>query len=394
MRDSLSARPYVRFFIPVASAAYLSSVCIFRIPYHDIVCSMVLCSLLGWILRRWISYFYVCLFCYTVCYCSLYTWCYHNAERQKQEIRPFARMVAYGCAVVQEQARLSITHGIDDQDIQVLATAMICDPTRRVPRSIRTLFKQTGTYHVIAVSGSHIAAISFFVMSLLQVFRRYPLLLYGIVIGVLGGYGCMIGWPVSCSRSFFMMSILFIGQLFHRKHDIINSLFCTACIVVFLSPDELFSPGFQLSFCVVASLIIVSKPINLFLLQRNVPVWLSAIISNTLAAWFGSWGLIAWYFQSISFSGLLANSCVIPLSSLAIILGIVCVFSGWVFPECAFFVSWINSYVFKCMIAVCAFFSTMPGGSVELNIFYSTANLILSLVLWVFFIMTRHQRHR
>jgi len=199
-------------------------------------------------------------------------------------------------------------------------------------------FMRSGTMHVFAISGLHIALISGILVAGLRVFRVPRFACGLIVIPFIWIYTGFTGWQASAIRSTIMMTVIIAGWSLRRPSDLLNSLAAAAFIILLLDPRQLFQAGFQLSFSVVLSLALfipALEAVRKHLLRYDPlvpeelrPRWqrwarppldyVSTGLATSLAAWLGSIPLVAYYFHLFTPVSLLANLLVVPLSSAAL----------------------------------------------------------------------------
>jgi len=196
-------------------------------------------------------------------------------------------------------------------------------------------FMKTGTMHIFAISGLHIALIAGILVSLLRV-ARVPRIWCGlVVIPLIWFYTAATGWQSSAIRSTVMMTIIIGGWSLRRPSDLLNSLAAAAFVILLWDPQQLFQASFQLSFFVVLSIALFLPPLERlrdrllavdpllapeamtkrqragrFLLRA-----LTASLATSLAAWLGSLPLTAHYFHLFSPVTLLANLLIVPMAS-------------------------------------------------------------------------------
>ena len=136
------------------------------------------------------------------------------------------------------------------------------------------LFSDTGTSHVLALSGLHIGIlISLFNLLLLKRLR------YGwkhwtatlLLLAALWGFVLLAGAPLSLLRAALMFSFMQVAQSLHRLHSLsLNNLALAALLLLIIDPFTLFDVGFQLSFTAVFFIITT----NDYLWQRHrLPLW-------------------------------------------------------------------------------------------------------------------------
>jgi len=260
-------------------------------------------------------------------------------------------------------AKAALARGlpVEDEPLRLL-WAMTLGWKTALSGEVSEPFMRTGTMHIFAISGLHIALIAGMLVLLLQVLRVPRAWCGWVVIPLIWFYTGVTGWQASAIRSTIMMSVIIAGWALRRPGDLINSLAAAAFIILLWDPQQLFQAGFQLSFVVVFSLALFTPLIGAFhaplsnpdpsvplpLVQRivrripflrvifpdpllpddlrsvwqrwlGIPLrWLFNGTATSLAAWLGSIPLIAYYFHLITPVGLLANLVIVPLSSVAL----------------------------------------------------------------------------
>jgi ComEC/Rec2-related protein len=216
-------------------------------------------------------------------------------------------------------------------------------------------FMRSGTMHVFAISGLHIALISGILIAALRVFRVARFACGLIAIPFIWTHTGFTGWQASAIRSTIMMTVIIAGWSLRRPSDLLNSLAAAAFIILLLDPRQLFQASFQLSFSVVLSLALfipVLEAIRRKLLRYDPLVpdelrsrwqrwarppldYVSSGLTTSLAAWLGSIPLVAYYFHLFTPVSLLANLIVVPLSSLALACAMGSLFVGAGIPLAA-----------------------------------------------------------
>ena len=237
----------------------------------------------------------------------------------------------------------TLARGLPEQDESLrLQWAMLLGWQTALTAEVSEPFMRSGTLHIFAISGLHIALIAGIFVMLLRALAL-PRVACGIlVIPLLWFYTGATGWQPSAIRSAVMMSVILFGWSLQRPTNLLNSLAMAAGVILVWQPEQLFQAGFQLSFFVVLSLALLTPPIErwrakLFALDPLLPLelrphWQRAGIkiggqvwtffATSLAAFIGSMPLIAYYFNLFTPGSLLANLVVVPVSSLALMSGL------------------------------------------------------------------------
>lgn len=108
-------------------------------------------------------------------------------------------------------------------------------------------FSVTGTAHLIAVSGSHLAIVGFVIESALQKTRLSRGLQRGLLVLALAAYTVFTGASPSAVRACCMVAVTLVANGAGRRRHGLSALFLTMAIFVLLRPTVLFEMGFQLS---------------------------------------------------------------------------------------------------------------------------------------------------
>ena len=197
-----------------------------------------------------------------------------------------------------------------------------------IPPDVKQSFLDTGTIHILAVSGSNVAFVAFIFFSLFGFFRLPRRAVGGAAIVGLMIYMLVTGSSPSVVRATIMAIVILCGTLFERKADIYNSISVAAMILLLWNTNTLFDVSFQLSFSAVISIVYFYP--RLELLIKKIPERFEEmkfvdgvlkLFAVSLAAQLGTVPFTAYYFGRVSIVSLLANIPVVPISGLNTFLG-------------------------------------------------------------------------
>jgi competence protein ComEC len=246
-----------------------------------------------------------------------------------------------------------------------------------LPAPLQQAFKDTGTAHIIAISGFNIAIIAgvfIFLFSRLVGPRR------GALLAVLGiaSYTFLVGAAPAVVRAAIMgMLSLFAVQVGRRQMGILTLAFVAALMALW-NPQYLWDAGFQLSFFATLGLILYGTPLQAAaerFLGRYFPPTraarfagiLAGVILLTFAAQITTLPILAYHFQQISLVSFLANPFILPAQPAVMILGGLAVFvSLFLFPlgRVLAFAAWpLTAYTIRMV----EFFDTLPHGVIYLG---------------------------
>jgi ComEC/Rec2-related protein len=279
-------------------------------------------------------------------------------------------------------AKRTLARGLPGEDESLrLMWAMTLGWKTALTGEVNEPFMKSGTMHIFAISGLHIALIAGILVSLLRVLQVSRAWCGIIVIPLLWFYTAATGWQSSAIRSTIMMTIIVGGWALRRPSDLLNSLAAAALLILLWEPQQLFQASFQLSFFVVLSIALFLPPLEKIrdrLLQIDpllpaelIPRWQRALRAaarvlltsfvTSLAAWLGSLPLTAYYFHLFSPVTLLANLLIVPLAAFALMsnLGsLIC--GGWLpwFTELFNHSGW---FWMSAMVKISRLATELPG---------------------------------
>jgi ComEC/Rec2-related protein len=235
-------------------------------------------------------------------------------------------------------AKRTLAHGLpNDQALQLL-WAMTLGWKTALNGEVSEPFMRSGTLHVFAISGLHVAMIAAIFAGLLRACQVPRRICGVIVIAVTWFYTYATDWQPSAVRSAIMASVFLGSWVLVRPPDVYNSLAAAALIILLCDPQQLFQAGFQLSFAVVFGLILCgefARPWQRRIAQGDslvpwevrpwwqrttikVATYVSAMAITAAAAFLASIPLIAHYFHLFTPVSLIANLIVVPMSGAAL----------------------------------------------------------------------------
>jgi competence protein ComEC len=249
-------------------------------------------------------------------------------------------------------------------------SGIILGERKNFPEDLRQAFVQTGTTHIIAISGFNVGIVTFIILILLKAVgirrkRRYLLAIPLLIIHMLA-----VGASSSVVRATIMAIILLIAYLTERQAHILNSLALAALTILGYNPLQIFDVGFQLSFVSVLGIVLLSP--RLFQgvtslarlhLEQKVIALLRPMISGfsvSLSAWLVTFGFIAYYFKIISPITILANLIIVPFTSLIIILGFTLGLSAIICPILAGQISAATNLIMALLFKITFGLSRLP----------------------------------
>ncbi len=185
-------------------------------------------------------------------------------------------------------------------------------------------FKNTGTLHVLAVSGMHIALIYGVLMWLMgAVPWRIPSFVTLTFVAVcIWSYACISGFSASVSRAALMCSVMLLGKGIKRNSSLANNLSATAFILLLWEPRLLMDAGFLLSCSAVAGILMFQPLFERRQPDHKIAKSLWNLLSVSLSAQLGTLPVSLYYFHQFAAYFLIGNLLIIPLSTVALFGGL------------------------------------------------------------------------
>ena len=239
-------------------------------------------------------------------------------------------------------------------------SAMLTGDKSNINAETKDLYKTVGIYHILAISGLHIALIGGILYKVLKFLRLKPYLaaFAGLVVIVL--YGIMIGMPPSAFRAIVMFGFGLVAPLVHRSHDKVTSLAVAGACLVAWEPLLFFDGGVQLSFLAVLG--IVELYPTFLGLHRHHMRWGDSIFVS-FAITYMTLPIVMNTYYEIPVYSLIANAFILPFVAVLLGAGIVIVLCGAFWGA----VAEIAAIVVHCILffyeKVLVFLSGLPGCS-------------------------------
>jgi len=249
----------------------------------------------------------------------------------------------------------------DDPDGGAMLAATMLGRTALLPTEAKEAFATTGTLHLFAISGLHIAGMAAALLWLAKRVRL-PELPSGLgILALLWLYVQVTGASPSSVRAWIMAAFLWGGRAGERDTPALQSLALACAVTLILSPEACTDAGFQLSYAAVLGIIAAGGPAadlcakpteeeRLTPPEARTPMqklrwrtrkFLLGGLCVSLAATLAGVPLTLGLFGSASWGGVFVNLVLVPLSEIPLMLGmasVACSASDWLaLPAC-----WIN----------------------------------------------------
>ncbi len=267
-----------------------------------------------------------------------------------------------------------------------------------LPKRLQEAFKNTGTAHIIAISGFNIAIIAGLFFSIFKTLLQNERLGAALAVVSIFLYAFLVGGDPAVMRAAFMGSLSLFAKQIGRRNAGINTLAVVALVMSLFNPLTLWDIGFQLSFFATLGLILYAEPfsnITANLIEKISRTDNSAVIRIindnvilTLAAQVMTIPLMMYYFNRISIVSFIANPFILPIQPAVMILGGLAVFVSLLILPLGQLLAWVAWPFAGYTIRVVEFFDKIPNGVIVLGdvplwiIYMTYASLLLVTFNW------------
>ena len=225
-------------------------------------------------------------------------------------------------------------------------------------------FSVTGTAHLIAVSGSHLAVVGFVIEGALQKTRCSRGLQRALLAVTLVTYAAFTGASPSAVRACCMVAATLVANGAGRRRHGLSALFVTMSIFVLLRPTVLFEMGFQLSCASVFAILCFCPYATYALGELGVPAGIAGILSVTLCSQLATLPITVPAFGTFSLFAPIANAVIGPVVSVLLAVSIVLAPCSLV-PLLRPWALVVPMVAARCALFFEQLFAAVPGASVS-----------------------------
>ncbi|WP_346839963.1 DNA internalization-related competence protein ComEC/Rec2 [Microbulbifer sp. SAOS-129_SWC] len=211
-----------------------------------------------------------------------------------------------------------------------LLSALLLGDRSGLTRADQQMLRQTGTAHLLAISGLHVGLVSGFLLLIGGYLARFCGMLSGraptwlpTVAALLGSgaYTLLAGAPLSARRALVMVWVLLLAWQWRRRVAPALAISLALALVLTLQPLAFYGAGFWLSFAAVGALLLRFswRPPVRPSARSRLGAHLGALISSQWAIFVALLLPSLFFFSGFSGGGVLVNLVAIPWMGLVIL---------------------------------------------------------------------------
>jgi competence protein ComEC len=246
-------------------------------------------------------------------------------------------------------------------------------------------FIETGTVHIIALSGYNVSIVAEGVMKTFGlIFTEVISIIFGIIIILL--FIVMTGASSTAIRAGIMATIMLLGRMTNRKYIAGRALIIAGFLMAALDPRVLTDMSFQLSFVATGGVLYLTpKVLNWF---KFLPMRFGfrEMIASTVAATIAVLPILLNLTGVLSLVSLPANILILLLIPTAMLLIFITGISGFISPVISIIFGYISYLILLYILSIIHFFGSLSFASVTIKSFplLLTISIYIFLLWWVF----------
>ena len=293
------------------------------------------------------------------------------------------------CHMIRNNLATKLQQVIPDSTTYKLLAALCLGCRQEITSATKELFQNTGTIHILAISGLHIGAIFAFFLCLLRLFHFKSRKSRLILIPLIWFVACITGLSPSACRAATILSFITIGEVFKQETIPLNAIAAAAFFSLLINPELLYSVSFQMSYAAYTGIILIYPLMRIKKMHKFFrPLYTLLCIS--FSAQVMTLPIMAYYFHSISLNSIFINLIAVPAASFLL-------YGGILLLALPGFINFYLSYIIISLTHL-FIFSLQLFSKIVINLpdLYPTATHVilfyLIIVLVIIYLITR-KRH-
>jgi competence protein ComEC len=251
-------------------------------------------------------------------------------------------------------------------------------------QALRQSFVNTGTIHIVALSGYNVTIIAQWIMQLFEKVTFVPKN-FGIGMGIFAIilFIIMTGGSSTAIRAGIMATLALFARATGRNYDVARALVLAGVFMILLNPFLLvYDVSFQLSFLATVAVIFLAPRIEKYFLWVPEHFNLRDIVSVTCAAYIFVFPFILYEMGNFSLVALPANVLILPFIPFTMLLGFLTGFLGLIWYVLAVPLGYLAYLFLHYELGVISFFSNLPFAAFTFPDF----PFFLTLIIYAYFI--------
>lgn len=248
-------------------------------------------------------------------------------------------------------------------------------------QTLRQSFVDTGTIHIVALSGYNVTIIAEWIMKLFS-FLPYGLgVWFGIIAIIL--FVIMSGASSTAIRAGIMAVLMLFARATGRNYDVSRALVLAAVLMIYLNPLILVHDvSFQLSFIATVAVIFFTPKVEKYFLWVPEKFGMRDIVTVTSAAYIFVLPFILYEMGNLSIVALPTNILVLPFIPFTMLLGFLSGIFSFIWYLLAMPFAYVAYFLLHYELTIIQFFGSLPFAAFTIKNF----PLIITVLIYLYFI--------
>lgn len=295
---------------------------------------------------------------------------------------------------------------IDDHTNYAIAASIILGYRDDVDYETKRAFAETGSIHILAVSGMHVgivfAAAGLLIGRINNRRKWYKYLRTILYLIVIWGFVLLAGMPASAMRAAWLFTFILFAELVQGSHNLFHRLAIAAFVMLVINPSYLQDVGFQLSFTAVLGI------------AAFLPIWDKIYSSEgagiigklwdgiglSIGATLGTLPLTIYYFHYFPISGVFSSIVVVFFAAIILQIGVAFLIGYWLsllIPSLTVLLDWIGQaldFIIGLLVWIVEFFHELPFGLIDNILLTSLGVMCLYMIIISFRMIVNGSRRK
>ncbi len=246
-------------------------------------------------------------------------------------------------------------------------------------------FIETGTIHIIALSGYNVSIVAENVMKVFSlIFSQIVSIICGIVVILL--FIIMTGASATAIRAGIMATIMLLGKMTGRNYLAGRALVIAALLMIANDPRVLVDMSFQLSFIATGGILFVTPKVMPWFKWLPMRFKIRETMATTVAATIAVLPILLYLTGVLSLVSIPANILILIFIPTAMLFVFITGMTGFISPLLSIPFGFISYIILLYILSVIHFLGTLSFASVTVHFFPLPLTIIIYgfLIWWVF----------
>lgn len=253
----------------------------------------------------------------------------------------------------------AIASGVSGERRAVLL-GIVLGEDEGLDRSVRDVFRASGLYHLLAVSGQNVALVAGGVLLVAWLFGIPRMAGQVGALAAIGAYVLAVGAQPSVVRAGVAGALASLAWICAREGDRWWFLLLGALVLLAWSPYNLLDPGFQLSFAAVAAIFTLVPRLMSRLEGYPLPRAAAAVVAVSIACGVATAPILLFQFGSVPAYSVIANALAAPVVAPLLGLGLLAAVVHPLVPDVAALLSWLDGWLAAYLVSCARAVSSLP----------------------------------